>query len=197
MFFFSRGQISPVVRILFVCPVHNQLQSRGVSPCIVTHLFAVPLPLYRPILYSIGYYVYRRFNNLNMHAVINIRVPVAVKNAFTKHRWLVIELTWLVHAQCLVTTFVLNCLLVRSLIRVPFLPSSVLIIVSHCCSFAYDKYTSMSCITFPTTTEPLASITSCMFRLLKRYITISFSSCGHFHHRYKYLMCHCRCIHIN
>ena len=40
--FISRKlQLSSIVRILFLCPVPNQLQSRGVSPCIVTHLQAL------------------------------------------------------------------------------------------------------------------------------------------------------------
>ena len=40
--FISRKlQLSSIVRILFLCPVPNQLQSRGVSLCIVTHLQAL------------------------------------------------------------------------------------------------------------------------------------------------------------
>ncbi|KAK2174042.1 hypothetical protein NP493_828g00005 [Ridgeia piscesae] len=40
--FISRKlQLSSIIRILFLCPVPNQLQSRGVSPCIVTHLQAL------------------------------------------------------------------------------------------------------------------------------------------------------------
>ena len=40
-------QLSTIVIILFLCPALNQLQSRGVSPCIVTHLQALfgTLPL--------------------------------------------------------------------------------------------------------------------------------------------------------
>ena len=40
--FISRKlQLSSVVRISLLCPVPNQLQSRGVSPYIVTHLHAL------------------------------------------------------------------------------------------------------------------------------------------------------------
>ena len=42
--FISRKlQLSSVVRISLLCPVTNQLQSRGVLPCIVTHLQALLL----------------------------------------------------------------------------------------------------------------------------------------------------------
>ena len=34
-------QLSSIVRMLFLCPVPNQIQSREVSPCIVTHLQAL------------------------------------------------------------------------------------------------------------------------------------------------------------
>ena len=41
IFITRKLQLSSLVRIYLMCPVPNQLQSRGVSPCIVTHLQAL------------------------------------------------------------------------------------------------------------------------------------------------------------
>ena len=41
VFICRKVQMSSIVRILFLCPVPNQLQSRGVWPFIVTHLQAL------------------------------------------------------------------------------------------------------------------------------------------------------------
>ena len=41
VFICRKLQLSSIVRIVLLCPVPSQPQSRGVSPCIVTHLLQV------------------------------------------------------------------------------------------------------------------------------------------------------------